>query len=216
MMSKILVYLAYALIRVINSTYRYRFVNNDRLEKAKSLHKNGAYIFGIWHQNLVGGILCQTGNPHVCIVSPSKDGEFVATTLKLLGHVSARGSSSRGGIKAMGEMVKRINEGIPGAITVDGPRGPAHQPKKGIFEIARETGAPIVPYIVIAKNYWSFKKSWDQFRLPKPFTKLLVYYGDPMIIDQNIQPSDWPRLSAELTAKLNDGELAAVRELQEN
>ena len=116
----------------------------------------------------------------------------------------------------MMEMTRIVNEGTPGAISVDGPRGPAKIPKKGIFEVAKLTGAPIIPLVPIPLNFWSFKKSWDQFRLPKPFSKIIVFYGRPIYIDKNIQQSDLVRLSEELTAQLNNVEINALRELQRN
>lgn len=205
----------YLLTRVLGLTYRFDFVGFDKVEEVRKLHANGAYLYAIWHQNIVASILSHMGRPHVCIVSASNDGEHVALTLKFLGHVAARGSSSRGGVQAMKEMIRIVDSGIPGAISVDGPRGPAFYPKKGIFEVAKITGAPIIPLITLPVSYWQFK-SWDSFRLPKPFTKILVRIGEPMVIDKNVQASDWPRLSEELTAQLKNGEFAAMRELQGN
>lgn len=216
MKTKISAFFVYLFVRLVAMTYRFRYYGLENIEQAKSKHANGSYVFAIWHENLIAGILASKTVSHACIVSPSRDGEFVATTLKYLGHVSARGSSSRGGKRAMDEMIKYVGTGIPGAITVDGPRGPRHVPKRGIFEIARATGAPIIPYTAIPKNCWVFKKSWDQTRLPKPFSKILVFYGDPVFIDQNIQTSDLARLSEDLTARLMEGEFAAMRELQKN
>jgi len=214
--AKVEAFFIYLLTRLLGLSYRFEFKGQAIVEETRKLHPNGAYLYALWHQNIVGSILSHMGKPHVCIVSASNDGEHVAMTLRFLGHETARGSSSRGGMQAMKEMVRIVNSGIPGAISVDGPRGPAHQPKKGIFEVAKITGAPIIPLITYPEKFWTFKNSWDQFRLPKPFTKILVRFGTPIIIDKNIQASDWPRLSAELTAQLENGELAAMRELQEN
>ena len=213
---KIISFIIHFFVRILSSTYRFEFRETEETKKAKKSGPNGAYVYAVWHQNLVAAILSQTGKTHVCIVSASKDGELVATTLKLLGHKSARGSSSKGGQKAMQEMVKIVSEGTPGAITVDGPRGPAKIPKKGIFEIAKLTGAPIIPLATVPLNYWSFKKSWDQFRLPKPFSKILVCFGQAIYVDKDAQPSDLARLSEELTAQLNNVEINALREIQRN
>lgn len=209
MKTKVLAFITHLFIRLLSFTYRFEFKGKENLSESN-------YVLSVWHQNLVATILAHTGTPYVCVVSPSKDGELVAVTLNMLGHQCARGSSSRGGKKAMDEMIRMIDEGFPGAITIDGPRGPAKQPKKGIFEIARATGASIIPVAAIPVSYWSFKKSWDQFRLPKPFSRILVQYGEPMQVDKNIQVSDLARLSEELTAKMHKSELAAMRELQEN
>ncbi len=216
MKTKLLAYLVHWFVRLLSWSYRFEFQGVENKEAAKKLSPLGAYVYSVWHQNLLATILANTGTAHVCIVSPSKDGELVATTLNLLGHQCARGSSSRGGKKAMDEMIRLISEGYPGAITVDGPRGPAKVPKKGVFEIAKATGVPILPVCSWPENFWCFEKSWDQFRLPKPFSKIIVYFGEPMLVDKSSQASDLPRLSEELTAIMHKTELAAMRELQEN
>ncbi|PIP90551.1 MAG: hypothetical protein COW01_10630 [Bdellovibrionales bacterium CG12_big_fil_rev_8_21_14_0_65_38_15] len=216
MKTKVISFIVHLLIRALGLTYRFEHRESKDIKDAKKSGPNGAYLYALWHQNIVASILSHMGRPHVCIVSASKDGELVAVTLKMLGHKSARGSSSKGGQQAMMEMTRIVNEGTPGAISVDGPRGPAKIPKKGIFEVAKLTGAPIIPLVPIPLNFWSFKKSWDQFRLPKPFSKIIVFYGRPIYIDKNIQQSDLVRLSEELTAQLNNVEINALRELQRN
>jgi hypothetical protein len=158
----------------------------DVLEKAKGLSEKGNYLFAIWHQNLFQGILAQTGTRHVVIVSKSKDAEPVAFTCANLGHQVARGSSrskdgrDKGGKKAAEEMTSYlIDEGLPGAVTVDGPKGPAKKVKPGIIVMAQKAKIPIVPYAPLARSYWEFN-SWDKFRLPKPFSVIDVYYGEPI------------------------------------
>ncbi len=216
MKTKLSALFVFLVVRLVALTYRFEYIGREQLEASRKKHPKRSYLFAVWHQNLIAAILANKKESHACIVSPSRDGELVATTLKLLGHQSARGSSSRGGKRAMDDMIELVAQGFPGAITVDGPRGPRHVPKRGIFEIARATGAPIIPYTVIPKNCWTFKKSWDLTRLPKPFSRIVVIYGEALFIDQNIQPSDLPRLSEELTARLMSDENAAVRELQRN
>ncbi len=213
MKTQIIAFIVHLLVRVLGLTYRFEHKLSEDVLTAKKLHPKGSYLYALWHQNIVASILSHMGKPHVCIVSASKDGELVAVTLKMLGHKSARGSSSKGGQKALLEMVKIVKNGTPGAISVDGPRGPAKVPKKGIFEVAKIAEVPIIPLIPIPLNYWCFNKSWDQFRLPKPFSKIIVHYGRPIHVDKNIQASDYARLSEELTAQLNNVELAAMREL---
>ncbi len=175
----------YLIVRIFDLTYRYRFHNNEMLERAGALSSKGNYLLAIWHQNLFQGILAQTGKRHVVIVSKSKDAEPVAFTCSNLGHQVARGSSrakdgrDKGGRAAMEEMTSYLKEGLPGAVTVDGPKGPAKKVKPGIIKMAQEAGIPIVPYAPYGRRYWEFN-SWDKFRLPKPFTTIDVYYGEPV------------------------------------
>jgi lysophospholipid acyltransferase (LPLAT)-like uncharacterized protein len=180
--------LIYFLVKFFHSTYRYRFLGLENIKEAQSLSKMGNYIFGIWHQNLLHGIFVQTGNPHVVIVSKSKDADPVAHTCRRIGTIVVRGSSrnkagvDKGGKEAKAEMIEKLKEGHPGAITIDGPKGPAKEVKPGIIDMAIKSESVIVPYLPIAEKYWSFN-SWDKFRFPKPFSRILVHYGEPIKVD---------------------------------
>ena len=175
-------YLVYGLIRLLHGTYRFEFHGTGHVEEARRLGR-GSYVFAIWHRNLFAGILAQTGTPHTVIVSRSRDGDPVAFLCTRLGHVAVRGSSKKrgvdkGGQQAKDEMIELLKRGSPGAITVDGPSGPAFEVKPGIIEMARRAEVPIVPYATVPARCWTFN-SWDRFRLPKPFSKIDVYYGAP-------------------------------------
>tara|TARA_R110002072_G_scaffold534_2_gene3583 strand:- start:118808 stop:119461 length:654 start_codon:yes stop_codon:yes gene_type:complete len=204
--------LVYLFVKVLNFTYRYIPLNEEVLEEAKKKTEKGNYLFGIWHQNLLGGIFSQVGKDYVVIVSASKDGQLVATTCEKLGYKTARGSSNRGGKKASMEMARLLKEGYPGAITVDGPKGPAHVPKKGIFELARVAGIPVVPFLVYPKSFWSIRKSWDQFRIPKPFTKLFIYYGEPIFLTDKDKEDSYDNASKQLIERLTECEKTVVNQ----
>lgn len=203
-MTKILSILIYALVRLFHASYRYRF---SGVEKLKALHdKKNNFIFAIWHQNLFPGILAQTGHPYIVIVSKSKDAEPVAYTCKNLGHHVVRGSSKRAGVDKGGafakeEMIEFLGKGFPGAVTVDGPKGPALKVKPGIIDMAKQSNSLLIPYIVFSSSYWEFK-SWDKFRLPKPYAKLLVCYGDPIHVDVNC--TDYLEAQSKLEVALNE------------
>jgi len=84
----------------------------------------------------------------------------------------------------MQEYIRRMNEGGRGGITIDGPRGPRQVCKVGIVLVAKETGAPIVPVVAQAQAVWEFN-SWDRFKLPKPFTKIVMLYGEPFTVEKD-------------------------------
>ena len=142
----------------------------------------------IWHQSLFAGILAQTGKKHVVIVSRSKDARPVVYLCEKLGHHVAQGSSrgtdgrDKGGKLALQDMTAQLKLGLPGAVTVDGPKGPAKEVKKGIVIMAKEANIPIVAYKVSPRRYWQFN-SWDKFRLPKPFTTIDIHYGKPISVE---------------------------------
>lgn len=195
--------LLYAISRLLHSSYRYRFSGNLILQNLKKNNQN--FIFSIYHQNLLAGILAQTGYAHIVIVSQSKDAEGVAYACKKLGHKVVRGSSKKGnnnknGKVAKDEMIERLKEGYPGAVTVDGPKGPAFKAKPGIIDMAIKSGSVIVPYIVQPESFWEFK-SWDKFRLAKPFSKIFISYGEPISIE--IETPDFDEELASLDKRMH-------------
>ncbi len=204
----ILSFFIYIITRALHATYRYRYENAETLRELKNNKQN--FIFAIWHQNLFAGILAQTGLKHIVIVSRSNDAEPVAFTCSRLGHLVVRGSSRKGevdknGQAAKAEMIECLKAGYPGAVTVDGPKGPALKVKPGIIDMAKKSSALLVPYVVCPQSFWQFK-SWDQFRLPKPFSKILIAYGTPMTVncEEECYKSDLLKLENainELTAK---------------
>ncbi len=203
-MLKILSVAIYCCVRVFHLTYRYRFVGGEKLKKIKTSNQN--FIFAIWHQNLFTGILSQTGHPYIVIVSKSKDAEAVAFTCKKFGHFVVRGSSRKGEVDKGGrfakeDMIEHLKLGHPGAVTVDGPKGPALKVKAGIIDMAKQSGALLVPYTTCSTHHWTFK-SWDKFQLPKPFSKILIAYGDPIEVDSSCR--DFEKYKINLENALNE------------
>lgn len=206
--------LIYYLVRALNSTYRYRFLAVENLQEACINSKDKNYIFATWHQNCFHGVLAQNTRTHVVIISKSKDGNIVDFICQKMGHFVVRGSSKnssgvdKGGKAAKEQMIETIKSGIAGAVTVDGPQGPAKIAKPGIVDMAKKTGAPIVPYIPIAKSFWTFK-SWDKFRLPKPFSKIIICYGKAIFVPENTVDLDFEKFQEELRLSLNQNEIWA-------
>lgn len=198
---KILTQLAYLFVKLISYTYRFERIG----EQADPSKEN--YIFGIWHQNIISALTAYRDTPHAMIISPSKDGQIVANACSKFGHFPVRGSSSRQGGSALKGMISKLRSGIPGAITVDGPKGPAHIPKKGIFELSYLAKTPIVPLILLPQSYWAINSAWDQFRIPKPFSKIYVKHGTKISPDKNDKEKSFEDLVTLLKNELEEGEL---------
>ncbi|WP_028079824.1 lysophospholipid acyltransferase family protein [Solimonas soli] len=209
-MHRLLFLLCHAVACALLRSYRFRAVGEPPA--------GGPYILAIWHQNLFAGILAQSARPHVVMVSRSRHADPLDYALGRLGHVVVRGSSRRGtrdkgGRQAKDEMIDVLMSGLPGAVTVDGPKGPAREAKPGIVDMAMRTGLPIVPYAALAERYWSFP-TWDAFRLPKPFTTIHVHYGAPLRIDARATPRQFDDMLIELGKRitaLDDGPLRPRR-----
>lgn len=214
---KIIAQLIYYFIRILNLTYRYEFLGKENKEKARSLSPNRTYTYALWHQNLVGAIFSHIGvEKFTMVISESKDGELVAVTCEKFGHIPARGSSTRGGKRALMEIVRNMKKGYPGAMTVDGPKGPAHVVKPGVVEMARLCGCAILPLSPYASSHWVFKKSWDQFRIPKPFSKVVVVIGEPIMVSETVTREQFDAIAVEVGKQIERGEEIAIRHLAGN
>jgi lysophospholipid acyltransferase (LPLAT)-like uncharacterized protein len=161
--------------------------------KARTLSPHGSFVFAVWHEQVVSALCGHAWTePYLTLTSRSKDGDYAAFVSKKLGFVSVRGSSKRrnkdkGGKEAIQEYVTKMNQGVSGGITVDGPKGPRQKCKAGIVLISMQTQSPILPVVGIASNYWEFN-SWDKFKIPKPFAKIILQYGEPIQINQDASP----------------------------
>lgn len=183
----------YLVLRVLKWTYRFDHHHPENLQKAQELSPNKSFIFSVWHQNAIAGILSQEGLFSMLImVSKSKDGDLASYCVEKFGHRTVRGSSRRAGVEKGGKKaLENITTSLKGsdvaAITVDGPKGPIHEPKIGILVAAKESQAAIVPAAPVANRYWTFN-SWDKFRFPKPFSTIRIEYGEPFIIEKDATP----------------------------
>lgn len=151
-----------------------------RLKKEKS-----RFIFIVWHGRILLPIYIHRNEGITGMVSLHADGEMIAQTLHRLGYQTVRGSSTRGGKKALHDMVEALKNEGTGAIMPDGPRGPRHKFKKGAIQIAQQTDAYLLPVTFASKRKIQFK-SWDRFNLITPFSPAVVIYGKPIKVPNNL------------------------------
>lgn len=173
-------------------------------EDVKSFMKNKeSFIIAHWHGDELG-ILHLLKPYHVaCIISTSKDGELMNKATHLLGAETVRGSSTRGGTRALKGIIRLKNKGRRPSVAVDGPKGPIYEVKPGVFQISRLTNLPIVPLSFHSSSSHVFEKSWNKSKLPLPFAKVTILWGETMA---GLKKSDNPKdeaFSLELQNKLN-------------
>lgn len=171
--------LLYVLINILYFTCKKKY----HFDKSKVSPLPTVFVF--WHGELmmlIFGYRDYRNSKNIdTIISEHNDGEIISKVLKLFGGGSIRGSSSRGGIKALKSAFASLNARRDLAITPDGPRGPRHSVASGVVAIAQKKSAPIVTMNVKASRAWRLK-SWDSFCIPKPFSRLDFYYSDPFYI----------------------------------
>lgn len=169
------------------ATLNFSFINAEPLFHIWDSGKS--FILALWHDELFPAIFApkRIGNfSLITMASQSSDGEFISVVLKRLGYEVARGSSSRGGQKALLHIAHVMQKKkICPAITVDGPRGPRHQVKDGAIFLAQRTNVPIIPMRCYVSWKKVFSKSWDKFQLPLPFSKVKVIFGEPIYVPRD-------------------------------
>ncbi|MFN3531613.1 MAG: lysophospholipid acyltransferase family protein [Candidatus Brocadia sp.] len=159
-------------------------------------------IYTFWHcLMLIPAYVGRKKNIQV-LISQHSDGEYIAQVIKRLGFGVVRGSTTRGGARAVKALVDKIREGHPAAITPDGPRGPRFVVQPGSIYLSQKTRLPIIPTTVGLSRYWKLP-SWDEFRIPKPFSRALMMYGEPIHIPPNLteEETEYYRLQIEKIMK---------------
>ena len=170
----VLVFLA---ITVYRWTLRMTIVGEEHRQAIRAKGKKP--LHAIWHQRMVGGILAHRGEGFVTMASRSEDGEIIATFLKYWGFRAARGSSSRGGDVATADFLEGLKTAPGGALTPDGPRGPARKCKRGILVLAEQGNTLVLPSSSSSSRP-RFLNSWDRFLVPLPFSRCVVVFGSPL------------------------------------
>lgn len=169
----------YLLIRVIGSTIRYTVEGWENFEAIERAGKLPIYAF--WHDRIFAGTYFFRNRGIAVITSQSKDGEYIARFIQRLGYGAVRGSSTRGGVGALVEMIKAMRNGTPTAFTVDGPKGPRYAAKPGAVLLAKKTGNPMMPFVVECSGFWTIG-SWDRLQIPKPFTRARLMIEKPIYV----------------------------------
>jgi hypothetical protein len=168
----------YALINIIGRTTRFSVEGWEHWEAA--MREGGRRpIYAFWHNRVFLATYYFRRRGIVVMTSRSFDGEYIARFIQRFGYGAARGSSSRGAVGALVEMVKLVRQGRPAGFTIDGPRGPRYVAKMGAVLLAKKTGAPVLPFTVNAGRYYA-APSWDGFQVPYPFTRARVRIAAPI------------------------------------
>lgn len=201
---------AYRLVATaILATCRVVFLGRERVE---ALERAGrTWVFVAWHETTGASVALERNQRLAMMASDSRDGEYIARGIELLGNIPVRGSSSKGGAKAVKAMAKWLRSGHSAALTPDGPRGPRRVAQPGVLWIGALSGAPLVPYHVAATREWVLEKAWDRHRFPKPFATVYVAIGEPYAVDRQRLQADEAAVLAELAARMADNVAVAER-----
>lgn len=188
---------------IVTAIFATSRIDTDGYDDPAAVLRSGNIIGAIWHSRILIFSYLFQGWGGAILVSASDDGEIIARILERQGHEPIRGSTTRGGLRAMAALIKRVKNGRHACITPDGPQGPRFQVQPGIITLAKKTGAPIIPMTYSARHA-KILPSWDRFMLPRPFTRCRVIYGEPIRVPTDATPVEQECLRIRLERILRD------------
>lgn len=188
---------------IIDFLFLFSRIKTIGFEPVAHTLKTRRFIFAFWHSRILLPCYTQKKLNASIMVSNSADGEIIAQVLQRYGHNTIRGSSGKGGMRAL---IKQIDDmhtnNRPGVVIPDGPQGPKHKVKPGVILLAQKTGAPIIP-IAYGSKRCKMLNSWDRFVLPMPWTKTVEIYGRPIEVPSDADEKTVNACTEALKAELN-------------
>jgi lysophospholipid acyltransferase (LPLAT)-like uncharacterized protein len=194
--------IGYPLIAALGHTLRWRVEGLEHLDAIVASGRQPVMAF--WHGRILAAAFYFRRRGIVVITSDNFDGEWIARIIERFGYGTARGSSTRGGVKALLRLARIMEQGRPAGFTLDGPRGPARVAQPGAVWLSQRTGNPILPFHLESSSAWTMR-SWDRTQIPKPFSTVALAVGEPMTVGEDLEAS---RL--ELEARLSALEQRAL------
>jgi lysophospholipid acyltransferase (LPLAT)-like uncharacterized protein len=177
-------------LRAMARTWRVREIGREGWNDRRA-RKDGGTVVAIWHGQMLPLTAHHRDEGVSVLISEHRDGEIIARVTRAFGFGTVRGSTSRGGSRALLELVSVLRRGGEIALTPDGPRGPRHTFAPGALVAANRAGVPVVCVVAHVDRAWQLG-SWDRFEIPKPFARITVAYSEPTYV-----PGKTPREAAD-------------------
>jgi len=197
----------YRLIAALGASLKWR---TEGLEHLDGILASGRQpIMAFWHGRILPATVYFRRRGIVVITSANFDGEWIAGIIERFGYGTARGSTSRGGRKALRQLTHDMAAGKPAGFTVDGPRGPARVAQPGAVWLAKATGNPVLPFHLEADRYWTLG-SWDRTQIPRPFSTVALSVGEPLEVAPDADETGIERGRVMLEERLRQLETRAM------
>src|SRR5437870_12631617 len=204
--ARLIAALGYRMVAALGATLRWK---TEGLEHFDDIVRSGRQpIMAFWHGRILPATYYFRGRGIVVITSENFDGEWIAGIIERFGYGTARGSTSRGGRKALLQLTRDLAAGKPAGFTLDGPRGPSRVAQPGAVWLAKTTGNPVVPFHLEADRHWTLN-SWDRTQIPKPFSTVAIAMGEPFQVPPDVDDEGIALACRDLDARLHALELRA-------
>jgi hypothetical protein len=199
----------WALLRIVSLTWRFEVIAAEGVTPLLLGLGAGAQIFCFWHQCVLPCAIYFRRSHGTILISRSFDGELITRILEIFGFHAVRGSSSRGAREGLLGLKQVIDNGKPAIFTADGPRGPIYRTKMGPIKLAQITGAPIGCFHLEPQHSWTMR-SWDNFLVPRPFTRIVVSWGPWTTIPIDLPSEEFEAKREELNSAIESARLQAL------
>jgi len=187
------------LLRLIGCTLRATITYEEgAIQSLDEIHPG---IFPFWHRCVLPATWLFRRRHLAVMTSQSFDGEYIARVIRRFGYLPVRGSSTRGGQRALLEMNKLLTGGNGVAFTIDGPLGPRYVAKKGPVQLAKMSGVAISAFYVAVERAWVLP-TWDGLMIPKPFSRVYVRFAHKIFVPSDADDAAMERYHAEMQAAL--------------
>lgn len=202
----VVAFFAWLFVHLIFGTTRKRIIG---LKPVQELLASGRpMVLLSWHGTLMLCAYAARCFRVTALVSPSRDGDFLAATFRLFGWSVRRGSTAREGASGSLGVIRDIREGQVLAWVADGPRGPAGELKPGILRLAAITGAVIVPMGAAAMPATRLR-TWDRHLVPWPLSRAAICFGEPIELPRRMDKSKLNEMTRSVKDALNEAKRRA-------
>ena len=172
---------------ILYRTLRLEVHGDEQLEALEEQY--GAMAFASWHYEMLPTLYHHRHCGGCTFTGEHADAELVARAVRRIGYTPVRGSTTHGGIRGLIELIRAMRHGRGVGFTPDGPRGPRCIAQVGIAILGQRSGCPIVPMGFASDWFWQFR-SWDRMRIPKPFSKSVICYGEAIHVPFKLTPEE--------------------------
>jgi lysophospholipid acyltransferase (LPLAT)-like uncharacterized protein len=199
----------FAVIRTLGPTLHYEILGWQQAERVYASGRR--CIWSFFHRGIISVAWWARNRGVVIMNTTAFDGQWTRKVIEWLGFGTAQGSSSRGGLRGLAVMARRLEEGVDCGFTIDGPRGPRYVAKPGPVMLARKSGCPVLVFHVGVERGKTFEKTWDHFQLPMPFSRVVILCPPPIYVPADADPQMLEAKHAEMQSELD-----RVRNIAEN
>ena len=197
-----------SLMKLLFASCRKIYVGVDlqkRLDYIPSHEPTQYFVVCVWHDSLlIPTFAAPRGlRERTCaLVSQHQDGSYLAKAMTLLGYRTIRGSSRRGGVQALKQLLEET-ENMHIVFTPDGPIGPRRQIKQGCVFVASELRRRILPGAFVATRAWHPQGKWTDLLIPMPFSTIYVVTGEPILVPESLTRDQITELISRVQHSMN-------------